>query len=518
MSNDIVEHARKKLDAEILVLQERIRSLRSSRNALSPIHRLPPEVMAQIFLWYQLLYRGNIEGSGRCAVSLPKWIRVTHVSQHWRNIALTSKTLYSTILTHHPQYSNEMLNRSGSVALSFIDSVNYGEQQLWDTPDLQELVVAALPRVRSLWLDHKSQEFLVPHFKTSDLTLELEELDLWEWNSFIPSMFSSSLRHLRLRWCPFRSYEWLIRLSNLVELRLLGATEGEVVAPDTLLGMLDGMPRLVYLELSSMLSPHNQENRVSSIAPKLQYLKLYDAPHQLVGLLSWLSFAPRFQIIVSVKPSDRIDWFMPFFEQIGRHLQQSSMKLRSANLTWDDERPYKDGEMLFSEDAEEEPCFRLEVHLKTMALFRTCMKSAEALPLDDLDSLTADVPWDLVDWNHGQWHSLRSLRRLVLPKERTSIAYLGYLIAAEEEGQLSGEYETFASLEELSLHGLQYGRDLKSKMQIVLAGRMKRGFKLRKLAFYDCNISEDSIKQLSKVVDVVERHGKKKMKKLSRAT
>ncbi|TFK62749.1 hypothetical protein BDN72DRAFT_882457 [Pluteus cervinus] len=138
MFNDIVEHARKKIDAEILVLRERIRSLRSSRNALSPIHRLPPEVMAQIFLSTALSRKSGRKWALRCVPSKMD-------SSHPR---------FTTLEEYGLDFENP---RSGPVALSFIDSVNYGEQKLWDTQDFQELVVAALPRVRNLWLDHSLQ-------------------------------------------------------------------------------------------------------------------------------------------------------------------------------------------------------------------------------------------------------------------------------------------------------------------------------------------------------------------------
>ncbi|TFK62433.1 hypothetical protein BDN72DRAFT_777086, partial [Pluteus cervinus] len=120
MSKDVLKHARAKIDAEIQVLQDRIRSLRSSRNTLAPIHRLPPEVMTQIFMWVQLLYRGTLERNAIDAAFLPKWIRATHVCQHWRGVALSSKALYTTILSQNLKYSQAVLDLSGSASLSLI--------------------------------------------------------------------------------------------------------------------------------------------------------------------------------------------------------------------------------------------------------------------------------------------------------------------------------------------------------------------------------------------------------------
>ncbi|TFK68720.1 hypothetical protein BDN72DRAFT_727131, partial [Pluteus cervinus] len=104
------------IDKEILMLQECIRSLRSTRNALSPIHRLPPEVLEQIFKQLQHLYRGR----ERWPTSLYQWIMVTHVSQRWRYSAQSCQSLYSTLFIENLRYSQEMLERSGGVALELI--------------------------------------------------------------------------------------------------------------------------------------------------------------------------------------------------------------------------------------------------------------------------------------------------------------------------------------------------------------------------------------------------------------
>ncbi|TFK59928.1 hypothetical protein BDN72DRAFT_850962, partial [Pluteus cervinus] len=73
MSKEILQREQEKIDAEILVLQERIRTLRSSRNTLSFVYRLPPEVVTQIFKWTQLHYRGNLDTDAyTVAASFPK--------------------------------------------------------------------------------------------------------------------------------------------------------------------------------------------------------------------------------------------------------------------------------------------------------------------------------------------------------------------------------------------------------------------------------------------------------------
>ncbi|TFK66406.1 hypothetical protein BDN72DRAFT_844408 [Pluteus cervinus] len=528
MANDILEYSRDKIDAEILVLQERIRSLRSARNTFSLIHCLPPEVMTQIFKWVQILYCGYLTqgpGAGRAGL-LPKWMKVTHVSQRWRNIAFSSKSLYSTILTQNLKYSEEMMKLSGSAPLSILDTVGYNTEGMWDTKELQKLIVAALPRVYSLYLNEPSWTFLFPHLEKSDLILPLEELYLRSWKSSTPALFPKSLRYLRLEWCPFQPSESLSSLCNLVELSLAPISEGNTIFMDTLLNILDGMPRLISLELSCALASPKQTNRESPITPTLQYINIRDIPNHITEFLPWLTFAPRFTIDLSMKstrsyvPDSAMDWLPPLLEQVGRHLQSSSMIFRTAKLVWDDSNLHRDAEVLLFEEAEEnlKPCVRLRSLFKKQDLFRILLEGIEAFPLDNIESLTVDAPLDALDWGKSPWHRIHTLFVL---KEQTSSAFLEYLIASAEaqKGRGSGRYTPFESLKDLSLYDIHYGRDLKSKVQAVLAGRMKRGFKLRKLALHRCNISEDSIKQLSKVVEVVEQHGeKKKGKKINRST
>ncbi|TFK66410.1 hypothetical protein BDN72DRAFT_844416 [Pluteus cervinus] len=518
MSSEMLEQARAKIDAKILQLQERIRCLRSSRNALSLIHGLPHEVMTQIFMWLQIFYRGYARLEDGDYKLLPRWTKVTHVSQHWRNIARSSKALHSTILTHNLKYSKEVLKLSGSAALSLVDSVDYQVSgNLWDTQELQDLVIAALPRVRTLWLNRRSPAFLLPLLEKS--TLALEDLSVREWHSCSLKMFPSSLRYLRLTWSSF-SYEWLSGLSNMVELSLLAISRQPRIAVDALLNILDGMPRLISLELVSILKPAStQTKRVSPVTPRLQYLQIGDLVDRIVEFIPWLTFSPSFTVDMDPDiTTDSINLMQMLFEQVGRHLAASSMVIRTVKdvCDYDDDEDSDDDDedraikVLFSEGAGEDPCCRIGPIPWNQTLAHHWL-NPETFPSDNLQSLTIHT----LLWRDSPLRHIPALRQLVLPTEKSSLGLLGYLIesAGAEKGRQAGVDTPFESLEELSLHYINYGRDLKSKVQAALTRRMKRGFKLRKLTFHRCNVSEDSIKQLSKVVDVVERHGEKKKKR-----
>ncbi|TFK59930.1 hypothetical protein BDN72DRAFT_567236 [Pluteus cervinus] len=503
--DDTLENARAKIDAEILALQQRIRVLCSSRNALSLIHRLPIETMAEIFKWVQILYHGTLGLDGGNSASLPKWMQVTHVSQHWRNTALSSKALYSTILSQNPKYSEEIFKRSGSARLTLIDSVGARAGRAWDTPDFRGLVVAALPRVRKLCLHPKSSGFIFPLLKTSRLSLE--ELCLYDWNDFAPTMFPTSLRYLQLWSCSFESFQWLSPLSNMVELTIITTSHVKPISVDALLNALDAMPRLISLRLSILCKlAATPVNRGSPITPKLQHLDIRDHPDFIVQFLPWLSFAPRFtmNIFVHALSYSAADSLSMTFEKVGLHLLASSMVLHTAHFIWTPSNSSIAADISCFEEAQDKPCFRLHHQIrKEKDILRTWLEGAKVLPIGDVESLIMNAPCDVVDWSDGPWRSLPKLRQLVLHNKQASSTLIKYLIATADETDTP-----FESLEELSLYDVEYGRNLKSKFHAVLTGRMEKlGIKLRKLAFHNCGIYRGSMEQLFDVVDEVEVHG-----------
>ncbi|TFK66799.1 hypothetical protein BDN72DRAFT_739757, partial [Pluteus cervinus] len=113
----IITLARGKIDAEIAALKERIRALHTERNRLAPISRFPPEVMTQIFTCLQHRYFFHLHPSRDIPPDYRKWIMVTHVSQNWRQIAMSSKSLWNIIPIRWLNYATESFNRVGSMPI-----------------------------------------------------------------------------------------------------------------------------------------------------------------------------------------------------------------------------------------------------------------------------------------------------------------------------------------------------------------------------------------------------------------
>ena len=100
------------IDREIARLQENIRALKSCRNELSPISRLPTEILCNIFS----LVGGNIFYT---RWSSNFWINFSQVSQHWRSTALSAPELWTKIPLNFPlRWIQERLIRSKMAKLT----------------------------------------------------------------------------------------------------------------------------------------------------------------------------------------------------------------------------------------------------------------------------------------------------------------------------------------------------------------------------------------------------------------
>ncbi|KAF8216639.1 hypothetical protein K438DRAFT_1797574 [Mycena galopus ATCC 62051] len=91
--------------------ERRTRELRTQQNELVPISRLPPEILADIFV-------RCVPTSIRKLHSDLSWLHVTRVSSRWRGVALSCPDLWSTLLFSRPKWMPVMLVRSKMASLA----------------------------------------------------------------------------------------------------------------------------------------------------------------------------------------------------------------------------------------------------------------------------------------------------------------------------------------------------------------------------------------------------------------
>lgn len=91
-NSDVLKATQDKLDEKIQDANEYARRLKTRRNELVPIARLPSEILSMVFSMYAHASVQGIHGISSRAIALP-WVVVTHVCHHFRSVALAYPSL-----------------------------------------------------------------------------------------------------------------------------------------------------------------------------------------------------------------------------------------------------------------------------------------------------------------------------------------------------------------------------------------------------------------------------------------
>lgn len=128
--------------AELLAYQcgevHRLKSL------LPPISHIPPEILAEIFVAYVREVRPQFQYR-HIDVAPFSWIRIMHVCQKWRDVALNTPRLWTWIVPTRRQCISHVIAHSGSLPLT----VRYQHSNPKVYPHIHELLFSQLPRIRT---------------------------------------------------------------------------------------------------------------------------------------------------------------------------------------------------------------------------------------------------------------------------------------------------------------------------------------------------------------------------------
>ncbi|KAI9064010.1 hypothetical protein FKP32DRAFT_1570692, partial [Trametes sanguinea] len=127
--DDVVAHERKVLEDRIAHHADTIIGLKTRLNTLTPIARLPPEILSEIFALvstkqYEETWRHHYGSS-----QVYKWLSVAHVCRVWRSIALDTPRLWSNIVLTRPEVDREVLARSKKAPLWISANVLHPEDE-----------------------------------------------------------------------------------------------------------------------------------------------------------------------------------------------------------------------------------------------------------------------------------------------------------------------------------------------------------------------------------------------------
>ena len=133
--------------------EESIRALKSRRNELSPISRLPVEILCKIFSLVE--DNDNSTFYDKLDRSPESWTNFSHVSQHWRSSALNSPELWTKIPLNYPRWAQEMLTRSKMAKLTIRSSLSFDNSSprtietirscLYEMNRVEEINLIAIP-------------------------------------------------------------------------------------------------------------------------------------------------------------------------------------------------------------------------------------------------------------------------------------------------------------------------------------------------------------------------------------
>ncbi|KAJ6588113.1 hypothetical protein B0H19DRAFT_1098030 [Mycena capillaripes] len=278
--------------SEVLLLR---RALRTRRNTIASISRLPPEILTPIF---QLCTTIDMDKPDFTTGKFVVGLGVSHVCRQWRETAMKNSYFWSNIVLSRPRWALEMLHRSGTAPLKV--GADFGSL---DTKNVaaRDLVFEQLGRFRELYLNMPSLSRIPPALLLSAPMLETFHL----WYKGPRAFFVTAklfrgcevptLRHLSLRYCLLEGTSPL--WDNLVSLELIQAPI-HLAMDDFLLIVLSRMPHLRALTLNESF-PDSLEVSEPVAVPGLETLELTASSWRCSRFLRavWI---PKCRIVMNV--------------------------------------------------------------------------------------------------------------------------------------------------------------------------------------------------------------------------
>ncbi|KAF8199130.1 hypothetical protein BJ912DRAFT_689408 [Pholiota molesta] len=302
-------------------LEEAISTFQPRMDAPAPISSLPPEIICKIFLFVQA------EGS-RCdrrscdrpgfygkRIHPLQWIKLTHVSRHWRNIAVHSPSLWVDLPIRNLLWVEEMLKRSKAADLMIEAHLNSSNNSgnLGDKIPGLELALKHGTRIKDLSLLHFSPgegDHLSNHLPESAPRLKrlvIEGIRYAERTLLLPEHVlrkTEGLRHLKLDNCNINWNSHSHLLHSLTHLEICHTSPNFRPTGNQFWYILKGMPDLEFLHLVHAL-PIQTEHQAPWASGHIHFaslhtLQLSSKRADLEAFFSCVTFPPAATVVVNV--------------------------------------------------------------------------------------------------------------------------------------------------------------------------------------------------------------------------
>ncbi|KAF9232492.1 hypothetical protein BU15DRAFT_81179 [Melanogaster broomeanus] len=234
---------------------QKICALLTQRNALSPVSRLPPDVLATIFLYQAYSFYRDPRYSGTWGA--PPWANVSYICRHWRDVALNTSFLWSFLFVSTPRWTEELLSRTTMLPLRIRINVEH-----WDREEMifLEQVTTDVTRIQDLSLELPRNLAVVVFSKLSTPAPLLHTSRLFVTQTgaesrLVPdALFSREMPALRVLELYHCHVPWSSPIfTALTSLRLRDIASSSQPTITELLAMLRHIPDLAHLYLENAL-------------------------------------------------------------------------------------------------------------------------------------------------------------------------------------------------------------------------------------------------------------------------
>ncbi|KAF9232488.1 hypothetical protein BU15DRAFT_81175 [Melanogaster broomeanus] len=553
-----VAEAQARIDDEVALLKLQTCALLTQRNALSPVSRLPHEILATVFLYqaysfYQDPRYPNIWGA-------PPWANVSYVCRHWRAVALNCPSLWSFLFVFPPRWTEELLSRSKTVPLRI-----HVTQGRWARKEMVfvEKVTTDVTRIQDLRLKlpcNLAEEVFAKLSASAPLlhTLRLLVTKTGAESVLVPDTLfnreTPALQTLELYYCHI---PWSTPIfTTLTTLRLCNLASPSLPTMTELLAILRHMPDLAHLYLEDAFSSANDilANQHSILSecldlPHLSRLALVAPFSAVVAFLSNVAIPLKAELrLWSRGTLDDTESYTPLYPLLERRFNVTSdlgPVIRTLNIKTtsrgvgfvlstserDCDVPFYSvhGQYHLHEDWDRGISLKLDIEFNLrlpgdqdrligdicrtipMVHLRTLVHFSSINVFDNLSSYFLKTTF-------GTLQELRFIRLIHLSM-RNWVAALTPGLCRERSGVENVEDIFASALAELQVIAVTFGhgcrrRDLEDCegtawcLRRALARRKAKGYALKKLVIVDSGyVSDAQVEKLRTVVDEVDWDG-----------
>ena len=264
------------------------------RQPVSPIMRLPGELIAEIFLWCIL---GVCGIASRISYSLPSdtpipnfddspapysWLIIRHVCHAWREVALTYPQLSTHIFLTRPECVRDVLSRAGTLPLRVYEpSSSFIHAHLKDVIASSKIALGHLKYISHGSLIFRRRDFdsVQGLAATTNSCVRSLRLIIWHRDSSnfpIPSVHFSELRDLT---CRNADVTRLCNVSTMQHLRTLKLIYCRRIAVTDLVELLRPAQRLEDLTLKNVIEETEDWPHIRDLTVQATTRKRISLPH-----------------------------------------------------------------------------------------------------------------------------------------------------------------------------------------------------------------------------------------------